>query len=259
MKSLTPSVTVIKPLARPVLIGAARRDKHSIVFRCTGIDSTQIDSMSRAGLDLARVRTPDEALAFINVYGPLNELPDGLLMLEDRVRGKTTLKRPIEVRERVDDVLRDAIEFREMLAVALDTRKAAGDDSAKRRFERFVRALGQDDSSSRVRQSREMWASQLIALAINESIAAARCSVQAIAPGQFEMQLLSSTLRGYCYISIARSLASREPLAVCEECARIYAREDGRQRFCEPKCAGKARSRRFMEKGSRDDKTTRQG
>ena len=55
---------------------------------------------------------------------------------------------------------------------------------------------------------------------------------------------MATTLLDYCYLSVAHILAS-EPLAVCQECDRVFVVEDQRQKFCEPKCAGRAGSERI--------------
>ena len=64
-----------------------------------------------------------------------------------------------------------------------------------------------------------------------------------------------NTLLGFCYMTIAHAIASREPLATCDECQRVFVVDDARQKFCNPKCAGRARFRRF--KTNQTVKTTK--
>jgi len=59
------------------------------------------------------------------------------------------------------------------------------------------------------------------------------------------MRLMAPTLLDFCYLNVASILASA-PLAVCSECGRVFVVGDKRQKFCEPKCAGRSRFRNYL-------------
>jgi hypothetical protein len=78
-----------------------------------------------------------------------------------------------------------------------------------------------------------------------QPIERARPHLVTTAPGRFEMRLMAPTLLDFCYLNVASILASA-PLAVCSECGRVFVVGDKRQKFCEPKCAGRSRFRNCL-------------
>jgi hypothetical protein len=67
-------------------------------------------------------------------------------------------------------------------------------------------------------------------------------------PGFYRYFFEPEHLLGHAYAEIAHLVVQRAPLAECPEDGRLFAVEHGRQKFCSPQCAGRARSRRFAEK-----------
>ena len=64
--------------------------------------------------------------------------------------------------------------------------------------------------------------------------------------GRLRIALHPPSLLGFCYLTIALGLTEREPLAICPQCEAVFVVEDGRQKFCTPKCASRARFKRFQ-------------
>jgi len=66
-------------------------------------------------------------------------------------------------------------------------------------------------------------------------------------PGTWRLGLAPSNLVGVAYLSVAVTLADQQQIGICEEttCRRAFFVTDGRQRFCTPACANRARHRRF--------------
>ena len=56
---------LLRPLGRPSLEGSAHLDRNAVVYQCLRINSTELDQPSvRLAFELARVKTPAEAVAF---------------------------------------------------------------------------------------------------------------------------------------------------------------------------------------------------
>jgi hypothetical protein len=55
-------------------------------------------------------------------------------------------------------------------------------------------------------------------------------------------------LLGYAYHDLAMTLARSEPARRCEECGRTFRVTHKRQKFCDERCAGRARYRRWAQK-----------
>jgi len=257
--------TLLRPLAFPRLVGVARRDGESIVFRCMNIDSKGLDAESSVGFEFANVRTAEQLLAFVAKHGPLLPLPPGLVLSEGTARGFTELKPPINVRESVNELLAEAAELSALLHASLDARRAeAGDDQAGRRLTRFCETRHLDDwAVGEGLESRALLVSHHCAGAFAEHLRGARAFVQVAGSGRFEIRLVADSLLGSCYVNVARALAEKLPIAVCKGCERVFVVGDSRQAFCEPRCAGRQRAKRFQEKkpksskGAPDGKTTR--
>jgi hypothetical protein len=241
--------TLLKPLTRPTLRGSARREGEWIVFTCVGVDSTGLDAASRVGVDLARVQTPDQAVAFVQRYGPLRSWPDSLSRwFPETIRATITLGRAVEIREPLQDVLQAAQQLKDFAYAAIDAKKASkGDLAARERITRHATASCGWGSPA-ITGSCEAWVSLGLARELSDHLRGARTHVESVAPGQFQLRLLSDTLLGFCWANIAQVFAAKEPLGICTECARVFVVEDGRQKFCEPKCATRARFRRFKER-----------
>jgi len=86
----------------------------------------------------------------------------------------------------------------------------------------------------------DVWISRYVASALNDRVEGARPYLRTVGGGQFELRLLTATLLDFCYVGVAYALAER-PLGLCPECGRSFLITDKRQRFCEPRCADRAR------------------
>jgi hypothetical protein len=75
-------------------------------------------------------------------------------------------------------------------------------------------------------------------------------------PGHFRIGVLPETLLGFCYLTIAQAVA-HEPLARCPECQLFFVVDDGRQKFCTPTCANRARFQRWLAQPRNKAKTHR--
>lgn len=58
------------------------------------------------------------------------------------------------------------------------------------------------------------------------------------------------------YYTLASDIAARTQLAECPSCARLFRVRHGRQRYCTPRCAGRARARRHSHKQRRTREDT---
>ena len=67
-------------------------------------------------------------------------------------------------------------------------------------------------------------------------------------PGVFVYDVHPPNLLGWVYHQVAQMLVDRRPMATCPECGRVFTPHDGRQRYCQPKCASRARFLTFKEK-----------
>ena len=68
------------------------------------------------------------------------------------------------------------------------------------------------------------------------------------APDVFALNVNPPNLLGWAYYDLAQVLTHREPMSTCPTCGRMFVPEDGRQRFCQPACASRARFRRFKQR-----------
>jgi len=76
-------------------------------------------------------------------------------------------------------------------------------------------------------------------------------------PDHFRLSVSAYSLEAHAYYQLALYVATRAPLARCEDCGRLFPIRDKRQRFCSSQCGGRARYRRYAEK-KRDQKKEEQ-
>lgn len=73
-----------------------------------------------------------------------------------------------------------------------------------------------------------------------------------IDPSHFVFALAPRDLLGAAYAQLAANLVSRVPMATCPECGRVFPVRHGRQRYCDDRCASRARYRRFADRKRRN-------
>jgi hypothetical protein len=282
--------TLLRPLARAWFRGPAVRVRDAIVMDGRRAERYEPLTEPRIGVELARVRTPDEAVSFVARFGMLNSKS---LVLD----GEPC---PVEIRQPFAEFERPAEDLRRILRTVLDVRKAAaGDQVALARVRRDFGPLDPDydqrietAAGTIFRKARDLYpadyftqddrtilikASDWAALGLSNGLLQSQARPYVfepaqlfpdarIAPGGLRVGVLPETLLGFCYLTVASMIAS-EPIAICDECNRVYVVNDKRQRFCEPACANRARFQRFKtnqtvkatpkKKGTRDGKKTR--
>lgn len=64
-------------------------------------------------------------------------------------------------------------------------------------------------------------------------------------PGNFLWVVYPETLLQYIYHQFAQTISLKVPIASCSECGRIFRVEHGRQEYCSPRCANRARIKRY--------------
>jgi hypothetical protein len=69
--------------------------------------------------------------------------------------------------------------------------------------------------------------------------------------GQFVFMPAPENLVDLASWQLAEAIVTRVPIAECPECGRVFPVRHGRQRFCDDRCAGRARYRRHAEKKRR--------
>jgi hypothetical protein len=270
--------TLIKPAAPVWFRGPARRDGEWVVFDARRAVVYNPTNEPRVGVDLARVRTPEDAVAFVERYGPLWSLDTEKISLSKlgglAISSDTKITGgPAERRERVADILAEARHLHDFIRDGRDAqRSAAGDLAARERVVREVQArLQQNDESLRrsasgdlieldhVRQANERYRADALqrpetwltehdawrlSIQIRESV---RPHIQGDGAGRFRVLLVGETLLDFCLLSVVNALA-RETLDTCPECVRVFIVDDKRQKFCEPKCANRARFRAWQDR-----------
>ena len=264
--------------------GPARREGEWIIFDATRAESYDPSEIPLVGIELAKVGTPDEALKFVQRYGLLVSFRNAQTALLKAAGFRPTsvkLEGEPTRRERIDDILDEAEQLYRLLRSAnLAQHAGKGDAKAaehlsrelqqlKARNEESLRASSAGDllALEQVRTSHdkywsqaaarpEVWWTETLCFDLSQKLASVRPRLKPAGPGKFDIQLMGETLLDFCYLSVAHALAREaKPLAICPECSRVFVVVDGRQKFCEPKCAGKARFRKFVEKRTADSPT----
>src|SRR4051812_592343 len=109
--------TVLRRLARPWFRGPATRERDVIVMdgRRAERYEPMLERFERPiGIELSRVRTPEDAISFVARFGMLDQ-PGALLDGEPC---------PVELRQPFSDFERAAEDLREILRTVMDVRKA---------------------------------------------------------------------------------------------------------------------------------------
>lgn len=269
---MTPKpATLLRKLSYTWIRGPAVRDGDQIVLDSQRAEAYEPVLLDRnVGIALARVRTPDDAVAFAADFGLLTE-PRSWLKFEPI---------PVSLSQSWADFEREATAMRRHLDTTLDVRKAVNGDrkALARLHERFSAPAPDDDVVWRTRdgavtvkardcRTAEELRNDDVAILTRANTWAADGLLQELGdrvrpyvfepaqlfpdqgqqPGQIRIGLIGNTLLDYCYLSLALGLAN-EPIMICEECQRPFVITDKRQRFCETSCANRARFLRFKNK-----------
>jgi hypothetical protein len=267
-----------KPVGSYWFRGSGRRDGEWVVIDPAETTFYDPTDDRKIGVQLARVTTPDDAVRFVRRYGLLDSHRDKFAAGFKQAEVISDLA-PITLirlvpepgvvyRERIDDILDEARQLRELLTFAINAqRAAAGDGHATDRLRRAVMAVdffmdvstttaeraaeiveAETQSRQEALEHPERYWTRYVAMALSRRIGSAELFLRPFGPGRFEFTLQGVTLLDFCYLSAAYILSDNPSLATCEECARVYVIEDKRQRFCEPKCASRSRARAFDER-----------
>jgi hypothetical protein len=283
--------TLLRPLSRRWLRGPAWQDGESIVLDCDRAEEYQPLAEPTVGLDLTSVRTPADAVAFATRFGLLRS--SSAETIGDRpALAREPFVQFAEAASKLRDIVENALDVRDAVdgdadALArLRSNFVVPDDHnvivskqifSKKNSNQVVRVVKQVVKAREI-LSREkrlvdaddrtilIHASDWSALGLSGGLIDARPYVfdragtgEAVPPGQLRVGILPETLLEVCYLTTALALAEKEPLEICPECRRVFIVEDGRQKFCTPTCASRARFRRFQEKQSSKRKGARHG
>jgi hypothetical protein len=281
--------TLVSPVGPWWFRGSAQRDGDDVVARAPELEWYEPGDDRRIGVALAHVREPADVVRFVQRYGLLTAFEDSeiasyrrivdqrALSVRDRLR---VFPPGQEFRESVKSFLDEAQRLHWLLSNALDLRSALeGEKAAVERLSRSaasfidahpnVPSVGADASEAERRfivlmasqfakQAQRDIASPVpfIAKVVAETASARMSGMQPYLradDGQFEMRVEAKNLLDYCYLTVAQAL-TREPLAACPECGRVFVVEDKRQKYCRPACAARARFRRFDERRRRGER-----
>lgn len=268
--------TLMRPLSGRWWRGPARLDGDDVIVDYGRGSTYEPLSDKTIGLELTRVRTPEDATAFAKRFGLLRS---GLENIDVLPGVPTHLLPP--GRAPVSEFIESADRLRSIASVVRDVRHANdGDAAAMARLRaRFVVAkkkpkllqpvrywdptedqiVDTDDRTVLIHAS--SWSGWQLSIGLKDcrSFIFDRAERgEAVPPGLLRVGILPRFLLDVCYVTMAFALADKEPVDVCPECERAFVIEDARQKFCDPKCASRARYRKFQQrKESGNGKTTR--
>lgn len=204
------------------------------------------------GTELANVKTPGDAVTFVQQYGLLESSCDerATFPSDDWTSAR---------REPVSKFLDTASELRKIVDLWRDVRRAhAGDNEAYERIREWR------PSSTLSKRDRLIEASDWCAWGLNDGlIASPKGNLEThpyvvdraqqgdnVEPGLLRIGLLPETLRQACFLHLAIYLSEKDRIDVCQGCKKVFSR-DGRRPdavFCTSRCAGRERQRRKREK-----------
>jgi hypothetical protein len=188
--------------------------------------------------ELARVKTPDEAVAFLKAWGPLQLFyADGE---EPHVGFEDVAK---DTRQSLSRVLKVAKTLRGHVQLLARVREAhAGDREALavlRRLPSRARRLRKPEFLARLEHS--------IAGVLSDQLVGSDVTLTSSGRGYLAFSIRPQHLEQYCFLDFARDAAGQTVLRVCPGCDGVFHTEDVRQQFCGPRCATRVRVRRFRE------------
>ena len=235
----------------------------------------QLRTEPRVGVELSRVRSPDDAAEFVRRFGMLTQLPS----LDPREL--STLRSPL--RERYAVFEKTAFDLHIILETMLAVRRGnKGDAQAINQLHEWCSVPEdqeyhyKDPSTGEARVGKAgdffspaernvgvddrailTFASEYAAQRVNKGLQSSGHATlrvfdrahagEANVPGAWRIGLEQATLLTACYLSVALVLVDQEPIGICAEqsCQRVFFVTDGRQRFCTATCANRARFKRY--------------
>jgi hypothetical protein len=197
-------------------------------------------------VDLAGISEPHDILRFVRQYGLLRHGPDAN-----------------NHREALEEWRIAAGWLRSTLAVAVDladSLNGVGSAYDNLRENELVRLHAANGEPPVLHDELESIASAALAHAVTAGLGDVRTRIVsdmesvdgATDPGRFRYFFEPDDLLGHLFASAAHLIVQRAPLARCPECGRYFAVEHGRQQFCTPSCASRARYKRFAAKRKKE-------
>jgi hypothetical protein len=190
---------------------------------------------------LAGVKTRRDIAAFVSKFGLLRHGPEDSAL-----------------RESVAEFESEASTLQEVLWLANAVRAAVGGDDEQaeiiRQHAGMLREFFREPAPSD--EGLFMQASKVIAWIVSDRLQETTMRMDAACelvlpdnrPGVFLLNVHPPNLLGWVYYQVAHMLVERGPLTTCQECGRVFAPHDKRQRYCEPKCANRARFAIYKER-----------
>ncbi len=254
--------TTVRQVNRRWLRGPARLEGDTIVVDYARGSAWDPLSEPALGRELTRVHTATDAVGFAQRFGLLNEGAEGI----DRIPNAL-----VPGREPFQEFVAAAEALRTISRTVLDVRAAVGGDTQallrlKARFftteapaGREVVARDWDPPPERIAETDDhsllIHASHWSGWQLSVALKGTRAFIydraergESVPPGHLRVGILPRTLLEVCYLTLAVSLADKDPLSLCGECERLFVVEDARQKFCTPKCASRARFRKHDRK-----------
>ena len=263
----------LRPLDVTWYRGPARIDGEDLVVDRARVTMYYPMAEPGMGMELARVRTPDDAVAFVSRFGLLNKH----LSWQDPFE---PLREPLAFLENDAEELRDILEMARLVRCCGD---GDGDPDAIRQLrqrvfiseDRDIYFQDETTGESGIRRAGDVYSPEerfegadnrtilmhaheyYVARPLTEGIGASvPCAYdrafmgESVPPGTLRLGVRPNSLAGVCYLSVALALADRVPVAVCADatCGRPFFIADKRQRFCSRACGNRVRLRRFMDK-----------
>lgn len=269
--------------------GHAHYHDRNVVMEIPFGTFSRIEMSDGADVELARVQTPDDAIAFVRTFGlltkgyhpdPFEKAPSlintGRPTLEDTDRlrpGVPTVDRePFDLFTATADDLRNILlrmkQVRAAIAGDKDARQAleawAATSDAFKAFEAKQPAMAvfSDDNNALLRTTTDYIAERLNAGLTTESKPPTTTFYGQPAslfdpresPDRLTLSVQCQTLRGFVYWTVGQKLISRNPIVACPECGFdfvvMYGGKERIQRFCSRNCA---RRNRYRESQKEND------
>jgi len=221
--------------------GPARYDQGWIVLDRERAEEYTLELEPALPYDLAVSGSPDDAVAFVQQYGLLRHGPESE-----------------ECRENLNEWDQEAYSMRSVIfTYHLLQRALRGEKEAigllLHHFAEELPGGWQPEDPSLV-SDLSLYTSKWVAHEVGKKLATTRMGFsvesegdQAL-PGKFAHVVYLPNLLTSAYYEFSLAIVKDTPLAVCAECGRVFERQDARQRYHSPKCASRARFRRWQEK-----------
>ena len=269
---------IVRSLSRDWHRGPARLERGAIVLDLKRSTVYQPLSEPKVGFELAKVRTPADAVRFVERYGLLEH---GAADPAFKRSADSKLSEPFVAFERAAaDIrlivhtianVREAVKGNRECAQRLraqfgpvsrewgDTEVVVKTPSGLARVFRNRDLISEDVFADVDEQTVLVRASDWVARGLTDGLLNARSwpyvfepnqmlEAESSQPGYLRVGILPETLLGVCYLSIAQQLSADKRLGICEECQVPFGIEHGHQRFCSDACANRNRFRRFKER-----------